>query len=97
MRAKFHCDAERVPVGAMPEMRSAIAHFTANGGLDYHAPSPVACSVDLYPPGDAREYFSKENIMSKSQDAKKNLKKAPTRTPKEKKEAKRLKKAEKKH
>ncbi len=38
-----------------------------------------------------------ENIMSKSQDAKKNTKKAPTRTPKEKKEAKRLKKAEKKH
>lgn len=31
--------------------------------------------------------------MSKSQDAKKNVKKAPTRTPKEKKELKRLKKA----
>jgi len=35
--------------------------------------------------------------MGKSQDAKKNVKKEPTRTPKEKKEAKRLKKAEKKH
>ena len=35
--------------------------------------------------------------MSKGQDAKKNLKKAPSKTPKEKKEAKRLKKAEKKH
>ena len=32
--------------------------------------------------------------MSKAQDAKKNVKKAPTKTPKEKKEAKRLKKAE---
>ncbi|MES1165327.1 MAG: hypothetical protein ABUR63_06210 [Verrucomicrobiota bacterium] len=32
-------------------------------------------------------------IMSKSQDAKKNVKKAPSKTPKEKKEAKRLKKA----
>jgi len=32
-------------------------------------------------------------VMSKSQDAKKNFKKAPTRTPKEKKELKRLKKA----
>jgi hypothetical protein len=32
-------------------------------------------------------------VMSKSQDAKKNVKKAPTRTPKEKKELKRLKKA----
>jgi hypothetical protein len=38
-----------------------------------------------------------ENVMSKSQDAKKNTKKAPSKTPKEKKEAKRLKKAEKKH
>jgi len=35
--------------------------------------------------------------MGKSQDAKKNVKKAPTKTPKEKKEAKRLKKAEKKY
>ena len=31
--------------------------------------------------------------MSKSQDAKKNVKKQPTRTPKEKKELKRIKKA----
>jgi hypothetical protein len=31
--------------------------------------------------------------MSKSQDSKKDVKKAPTRTPKEKKEAKRIKKA----
>ena len=31
--------------------------------------------------------------MGKSQDSRKNVKKAPTRTPKEKKEAKRLKKA----
>jgi hypothetical protein len=38
-----------------------------------------------------------ENAMSKSQDSKKNVKKAPTKTPKEKKEAKRLKKAEKKY
>lgn len=38
-----------------------------------------------------------EHAMSKSQDAKKNVKKAPSKTPKEKKEAKRLKKAEKKH
>jgi hypothetical protein len=35
--------------------------------------------------------------MSKSQDSKKNVKKAPSKTPKEKKEAKRLKKAEKKY
>ena len=35
--------------------------------------------------------------MGKSQDAKKNVKKAPIKTPKEKKEAKRLKKAEKKY
>jgi hypothetical protein len=34
-----------------------------------------------------------ENVMSKSQDSKKNVKKAPSKTPKEKKEAKRLKKA----
>lgn len=34
-----------------------------------------------------------DNVMSKSQDAKKNVKKAPSKTPKEKKEAKRLKKA----
>ncbi len=33
--------------------------------------------------------------MSKSQDAKKNVKKAPAMTPKEKKEAKRIKKASK--
>ena len=38
-----------------------------------------------------------EHVMSKGQDAKKNTKKAPSKTPKEKKEAKRLKKAEKKH
>jgi hypothetical protein len=41
--------------------------------------------------------FQKESIMGKSQDAKKNVKKEPTKTPKEKKEAKRLKKAERKH
>jgi hypothetical protein len=34
-----------------------------------------------------------DQFMSKSQDAKKNVKKAPLKTPKEKKEAKRLKKA----
>jgi hypothetical protein len=33
--------------------------------------------------------------MSKNHDAKKNVKKAPTRTPQEKREAKRIKKAEK--
>lgn len=38
-----------------------------------------------------------EKVMSKSQDSKKNVKKAPSKTPKEKKEAKRLKKAEKKY
>jgi hypothetical protein len=38
-----------------------------------------------------------EHVMSKSQDSKKNVKKAPSKTPKEKKEAKRLKKAEKKY
>ena len=37
-----------------------------------------------------------EYVMSKSQDSKKNVKKAPAKTPKEKKDAKRLKKAEKK-
>ena len=36
-----------------------------------------------------------ESSMSKSHDAKKNVKKAPTRTPQEKREAKRIKKAEK--
>ena len=36
-----------------------------------------------------------EHAMGKSQDAKKNVKKAASKTPKEKKEAKRLKKAEK--
>ena len=45
-----------------------------------------------------RSLFNEGDIvMSKSQDAKKNTKKAPTKTPKEKKEAKRLKKAERKH
>lgn len=38
-----------------------------------------------------------EVFMSKSQDAKKSTKKPPTKTPKEKKEAKKLKKAERKH
>jgi hypothetical protein len=33
-----------------------------------------------------------DHFMGKSQDAKKNVKKEPTRTPKEKKELKRLKK-----
>jgi hypothetical protein len=36
---------------------------------------------------------TENDFMSKSQDSKKNVKKAPTRTPKEKKELKRLKKA----
>jgi len=48
VRVKFHCAAERVPLGAMPEMPTAIAHFTANGGLDYHAPSPAVEPVGLY-------------------------------------------------
>jgi hypothetical protein len=38
-----------------------------------------------------------EHVMSKSQDSKKNVKKAPAKSPKEKKEAKKLKKAERKH
>lgn len=38
-----------------------------------------------------------EVFMSKSQDAKKSTKKPPSKTPKEKKEAKKLKKAERKH
>jgi hypothetical protein len=65
---------------------------------------PAAGSgVRQSPPGrridDAeRSIFNEgENVMSKSQDSKKNVKKAPTKTPKEKKEAKRLKKAEKKY
>jgi hypothetical protein len=59
--------------------------------LDYHAP------VDPFR-GPKRSLFNKgEQVMGKSQDAKKNVKKAPSKTPKEKKEAKRLKKAEKKH
>jgi len=65
--------------------------------LDYHAPSAAIGPVFECPGSKAHEYFSKESIMGKSQDAKKNVKKEPTRTPKEKKEAKRLKKAEKKH
>ena len=36
-----------------------------------------------------------DNSMSKNHDAKKNVKKAPTKTPQEKREAKRIKKAEK--
>jgi len=52
-------------------------------------------------PEKARVFMTSEGgidyplAMSKSQDAKKNTKKAPTRTPKEKKELKRAKKAAK--
>ena len=43
-----------------------------------------------------RSLFDKgDNLMSKNHDAKKNVKKAPTKTPQEKREAKRIKKAEK--
>ena len=46
--------------------------------------------------GPKRSLFDKgDTLMSKSHDAKKNVKKAPTKTPQEKREAKRIKKAEK--
>jgi hypothetical protein len=60
----------------------ATRHFTSDDTLDYHS---MATSI------------KGEHAMSKNQDAKKNVKKAASKTPKEKKEAKRLKKAEKKH
>jgi hypothetical protein len=47
--------------------------------------------------GPERSLFDKgDKVMSKNHDAKKNVKKAPTKTPQEKREAKRIKKAEKK-
>jgi hypothetical protein len=77
--------------GRYPCFSRATADFTPHGALDYHAPVGL-CNR----PG--RAFSNKgEHQMGKSQDAKKNVKKAPTKTPKEKKEAKRLKKAEKKH
>lgn len=39
-----------------------------------------------------RIFFNMEHIMSKSQDSKKAVKKEPAKTPKEKKEAKKIKK-----
>ena len=46
--------------------------------------------------GPERSLFDKGDIrMSKNHDAKKNVKKAPTKTPQEKRDAKRIKKAEK--
>jgi hypothetical protein len=46
--------------------------------------------------GPERSLFDKgDTLMSKNHDAKKNVKKAPTKTPQEKREAKRIKKAEK--
>jgi hypothetical protein len=46
--------------------------------------------------GPERSLFDKgDTVMTKSHDSKKNVKKAPTRTPQEKREAKRIKKAEK--
>jgi hypothetical protein len=44
-------------------------------------------------PGSKPIFNEGERLMGKSQDAKKSTKKPPTKTPKEKKEAKRLKKA----
>jgi hypothetical protein len=52
---------------------------------------PRGLSIDVESAG--RVVNQGGTVMSKSQDAKKNVKKAPTKTPKEKKEAKRLKKA----
>jgi hypothetical protein len=46
--------------------------------------------------GQNDQFFDKgDQLMSKSQDAKKNVKKAPLKTAQEKREAKRIKKAEK--
>jgi hypothetical protein len=66
------------------------------GGIERSFLNPVGGNEPVV----RREIFNPnqgEHAMSKSQDAKKNTKKAPTKTPKEKKEAKRLKKAERKH
>jgi hypothetical protein len=49
--------------------------------------APLAPERSLFDKGD--------NVMSKNHDAKKNVKKAATKTPQEKREAKRIKKAEK--
>ena len=62
------------------------------------APShPRGPWINISPVAPEQSYLTRRNAMSKSQDAKKNTKKEPTKTPKEKKEAKRLKKADKKH
>lgn len=77
----------------MPLAPAAAWDFTADEGLDYH--SPAVCQSDRQ---WARISPNKgEHAVSKSQDAKKNVKKVPSKSPKEKKEAKRMKKAEKKH
>jgi hypothetical protein len=82
-------------------LSARATHFTTNVSLDYHSPSSVSgadgdsCGRPI---DDATIAINDgEYDMSKSQDAKKNVKKAPAKTPKEKKEAKRLKKAERKH
>jgi hypothetical protein len=61
-------------------------------------PNPSATigrQIDYAVPADRKPSAGKHqgDFMSKSQDAKKNVKKAPTKTPKEKKEAKLHKKA----
>jgi hypothetical protein len=64
-------------------------HESSISAVPWAPPLTVARSLIAHPIAASITMFG----MSKSQDAKKNVKKAPTRTPKEKKELKRLKKA----
>ena len=87
----YHAPVE--PVWGLREEIKAIAPQTL-GGLRGARLSPPRRLID-----DAeRSLFNNGvNALSKSQDAKKNVKKAAAKSPKEKKEATRLKKAERKH
>src|SRR6185312_4366707 len=67
----------------LPQQRPLEKHARLRIGSDH--------AVDILDRRRPRRLLC--HVMSKSQDAKKNVKKAPTRTPKEKKELKRLKKA----
>lgn len=75
----------RTDGGPAIEDQSQAGGQAPGARFDYDARAGKGRPIHTFTKGD--------HLMSKSQDAKKNVKKAPTKTPKEKKEAKRLKKA----
>ncbi len=90
-RSAFRFDLNRASQPMVAWITISRSRFFVPGnGRDHYRPQLESAMREI-------QFNDGEVFMSKSQDAKKSTKKPPSKTPKEKKEAKKLKKAERKH